>query len=126
MIHFRADMPRIAGQFCFGSICRSQCRPIVTCFATSRKFSVILRNIAAEDARRPICADYVTIGNKGGKRIETNPDIIAAALPGMADIASAYCARNGVAFHFGADNAVAIIFVLNRIARLKWGSKMVH
>ncbi|CAG9228949.1 hypothetical protein BVI434_560015 [Burkholderia vietnamiensis] len=44
----------------------------------------------------------------------------------MADIASAYCARNGVAFHFGTDNAVAIIFVLNRIAGLKWGRKMVH
>ncbi|WP_155768247.1 hypothetical protein [Burkholderia vietnamiensis] len=126
MIHFRADMPKIEGQFCFESICRSQCRPIVTCFATSRKFSIILRNIAAEDARLAISTDCVTIRNKGGNRIETNPGIIAAALPGMADIASAYRARNGVTFHFGTDNAVASISVLNRIARLKWGRKMVR
>ncbi|CAG9201134.1 hypothetical protein BVI2075_300044 [Burkholderia vietnamiensis] len=47
-------------------------------------------------------------------------------MPGMADIASAYRARNGVTFHFGTDNAVASISVLNRIARLKWGRKMVR
>jgi hypothetical protein len=35
-------------------------------------------------------------------------------------------ARNGVTFHFGTDNAVASISVLNRIARLKWGRKMVR